>query len=58
MALTDSLVAMWRLEESSGNRSDSQGSNTLTDTNTVGSGTGKQRVSSDNRQRCSVDGRY
>lgn len=32
-----SVVARWNLEESSGNASDSLGSNTLTDTNTVGS---------------------
>lgn len=41
MALTDSLVAYWELDEASGNRSDSHGSNTLTDNNTVGSATGK-----------------
>ena len=40
MALTDSLVAYWRLDEASGNRADQIGGYTLTDTNTVGSGTG------------------
>lgn len=40
MALTDSLSAYWKLDETSGNRADSHGSNTLTDNNTVGSATG------------------
>lgn len=35
MALTDNLVSYWKLDESSGNASDSVGSNTLTNTNTV-----------------------
>jgi Concanavalin A-like lectin/glucanases superfamily len=35
MALTDNLVAYWALDESSGSRADSVGSNTLTDNNTV-----------------------
>jgi hypothetical protein len=42
MALTDSLVSYWELEETSGTRVDSHGSNDLTDNNTVGSATGKQ----------------
>lgn len=36
MALTDNLVSYWKLDEASGNRADSHGSNTLTDNNTVG----------------------
>lgn len=39
--LTD-LVAYWKLDETSGNRLDSHGSNTLTDNGSVGSTTGKQ----------------
>ena len=35
MALTDSLVSYWKLDESSGNAADSVGSNTLTNNNTV-----------------------
>lgn len=41
MALTDNLVAYWKLDETSGTRSDSHGTNHLTDNNTVGSATGK-----------------
>lgn len=41
MALTDSLVAWYRLDEASGSRADSSGNAyTLTDNNTVGSNTG------------------
>jgi Concanavalin A-like lectin/glucanases superfamily len=40
MALTDNLISYWKLDEASGNRADSHGSNTLTDNNTVASGTG------------------
>lgn len=40
MALSDSLISAWELNESSGNAIDSHGSNTLTDNNTVGVGTG------------------
>lgn len=41
MALTDSLVAFWRLDEASGNRADSSGNGyTLTDVNTVASRAG------------------
>ena len=36
MALSTNLVAYWKLDESSGNAADSVGSNTLTNTNTVG----------------------
>lgn len=39
--LLDDLVAYWSLEEASGNAIDAHGSNDLTDTNTVGAGTGK-----------------
>ena len=39
-ALITSLVSYWKLDEASGNRADAQGSNTLTDTNTVLSATG------------------
>lgn len=35
MALTDNLVSYWKLDETSGTRSDSHGSNNLTDNNTV-----------------------
>ena len=41
-ALYTNLIAYWKLDEASGNRADSKGSNTLTDTNTVTSTTGKQ----------------
>lgn len=41
MALTDSIIAYWKLNEASGNATDSVGSNTLTDNNSVGSTTGK-----------------
>lgn len=41
MALTDSLVSYWKLDESSGNASDSVGSNTLTNNNTVTYSSGK-----------------
>lgn len=41
MALTDNLVSYWKLDEASGNALDAHGSNTLTDTNSVGTGTGK-----------------
>ena len=41
MAITDNLIAYWRLEEASGQRNDSHGSLHLTDTNTVSSASGK-----------------
>lgn len=41
MALTDSLISYWKLEETSGTRVDSHGTNDLTDNNTVTSATGK-----------------
>lgn len=41
MALTDQLVAYWKLDEASGNAADSVGSVTLTNTNTVTYGAGK-----------------
>jgi hypothetical protein len=41
LALTDQLVSYYEMEEASGNATDSHGTNTLTDTNTVGTGTGK-----------------
>ena len=41
MALTDGLVAYWRLDEASGSRADASGNGyTLTDNNTVGSAAG------------------
>lgn len=40
MALTDNLIAYYKLDEASGNRADSVGVNTLTDVNTVGSAAG------------------
>lgn len=36
-----SMISFWELEEASGNRADSHGSNTLTDNNTVTQNTGK-----------------
>lgn len=47
MALTDSLVAYWKLDEASGPRADSHGSNTLTDNNTVASAAGKVATAGD-----------
>lgn len=41
MALTDNLVSYWKLDESSGNASDSVGSNTLTNNGTAGYASGK-----------------
>jgi hypothetical protein len=41
MAITDSLVSYWTLNETSGTRADSHGSNSLTDDSSVGSTTGK-----------------
>lgn len=41
MSLLDNLVSYWKLDEASGTRADSHGSNDLTDNNTVGSTTGK-----------------
>lgn len=40
MALTDSLVSYWKLDEASGNAADSVGSNTLTNTGTATFSTG------------------
>lgn len=42
MALRDNMVSWWELNETSGTRNDSHGTNHLTDNNTVLSGTGKQ----------------
>ncbi|MBI3319454.1 MAG: LamG domain-containing protein [Candidatus Omnitrophica bacterium] len=39
--LTNGLIAYWKLDESSGTRADSKGTNTLTDHNTVAQTTGK-----------------
>lgn len=41
MALTDDLVSFWELEEASGTRNDSHGTNDLNDNNSVGQGSGK-----------------
>lgn len=41
MALTDNLVSYWKLDESSGNASDSVGSNTLTNNNSATYSAGK-----------------
>lgn len=38
---TTGLVSFWKLDEASGSRADSHGSNTLTDNNTVGQGAGE-----------------
>ena len=40
MSLLDGLLSYWKMDEASGNALDAHGSNTLTDTNTVGSTTG------------------
>jgi hypothetical protein len=40
MALTDSLISYWKLDEASGSRADSHGADTLAETGSVGSGTG------------------
>lgn len=42
MALRDNLMSWWELNETSGTRADSHGSNDASDVNTVGYGTGKQ----------------
>ncbi len=47
MALTDSLISYWMMDEASGTRIDSHGSNDLTDNNTVGSATGKINSAAD-----------
>jgi hypothetical protein len=41
MSLLDDLISYWKMDEASGAAIDSHGSNTLTDTNTVGAATGK-----------------
>lgn len=41
MALIDNLISYWSLDEASGTRADSHGSNDLTDNNFTGSDTGK-----------------
>lgn len=41
MALTDNLIAYWKLDESSGTRNDEVGSNDLTQSGTVGNAVGK-----------------
>jgi hypothetical protein len=45
--LRDGLVSWWTLDEASGTRADSHGSNDLTDNNTVGSAAGKQGNAAD-----------
>ena len=40
MAMLDNLISYWKMDESSGNALDAHASHDLTDTNTVGSGTG------------------
>jgi len=40
-SLYTNLISFWTLNEASGNRADSKGTNNLTDTNTVGSAAGK-----------------
>lgn len=42
MALTDNLIAYWKLNETSSTRSDSVGTNHLTDVNSVGTNGGKR----------------
>lgn len=41
MSLLTNLISYWSMDEASGTRTDSHGSNDLTDNNTVGSATGK-----------------
>lgn len=50
MAILDNLVAYWTLDETSGTRNDSHGTNHLSDNNTVLSGTGKQGNAADFEQ--------
>lgn len=45
--LNNSLIAVWKLEETSGTRNDSKGANHLTDNNTVLSATGKLGTAAD-----------
>src|SRR5258708_7847472 len=40
-AITDNLVSFWKLDEASGTRTDSVGSNNLTSNNSVGQSVGK-----------------
>jgi hypothetical protein len=47
VALTDSLVAYWPLDEASGDAIDAHGANDLTDNNGVGSATGKTGTARD-----------
>lgn len=47
MALRDSMVSWWELNETSGTRNDSHGTNHLTDNNTVLYGTGKKSNGAD-----------
>jgi hypothetical protein len=47
LALRDALVAFWELEEASGTRNDSHGTNHLTQTNGVSSATGKVGTGAD-----------
>lgn len=47
MSLLTSLISYWKLDEGSGNRADANGSNTLTDNNTVTSATGKINSAAD-----------
>ena len=47
MAVIDNLVSWWSLDETSGDRVDSHGSNDLTDTNTVLYAAGKQSNAAD-----------
>ncbi len=47
MALSDNLVAYWKLDEASGTRADSFSNNNLSDNNTVGSATGKINLAAD-----------
>ena len=57
-SLLSNLVAYWNLDEASGTREDSHGSNDLTDNNTVGSATGKKSNGADfesaNSERLSI----
>src|SRR5687768_7946971 len=47
MALTEDLIAYWNLDEASGTRTDSHGTNHLTDNNTVGSAAGLRGTAAD-----------
>jgi len=58
MALRDSMVSWWEMNETSGTRYDAHGSYNLTDYNTVGYGTGKKNNAADFESTNSENLRY